>query len=408
MQILIQTAGGYANAGDLAMLLAAIARLRELWPNASLEVMGDSPQGLATTYLKQEAKPIDVNVSPPQWFGLRNLLRNKVSTKVRKFIVAIEDKFKSDIAYQAKKTNIILPTLKKADALVFCGAGVMNDAFMGHSLKYLEILEVAIQLGKPTALFGQGIGPIKQSYLEKRMKAVLPKVDLIGLREDLNSLPLLIDYGVDIHKIIVTGDDAIEMAYLARAEQLGEHIGINLREASYSEVSSGESPVKQNIRTILRKVASQRDLSLIPIPIDNSDYQAISNLLQEPIQNNLAGPAEIIEAVKRCRVVITGSYHAAVFALSQGISVIGLINSAYYQNKFSGLAAQFGGGCEVLQLDDSQFSGKLEMMLENSLQNAPNNREPLLQQAQLQIQLSRKAYQRFYDFISSRSKASSG
>ena len=194
------------------------------------------------------------------------------------------------------------------------------------------------------------------------------------------------------------------MAYSARAEQLGEHIGINLREASYSEVSSGESPIKQNIRIILRKVASQHDISLIPIPIDNSDYQAISNLLQQPIQDKLGGPAEIIAAVKRCRVVITGSYHAAVFALSQGISVIGLINSAYYQNKFGGLAAQFGGGCEVLQLDDSQFTEKLTMMLENSLQNAPNNREPLLQQAQLQIQLSRKAYQRFYDFISSRSE----
>ena len=400
MQILIQ-ATNYTNTGDIAMLLTTVTRLRELWPNASLEVMGDSPPGLATTYLKQEAKPIDVNVNPNQWFGLRSLLSNKVSTKVRKFIVAIENKLKIDTIYRTKKTKIILPAIKKADAVVFCGAGVMNDAFMGHSIKFLEILEVAIQLGKPTALFGQGIGPIKQPYLEKRMKAVIPKVNLIGLREALNSLPLLIDYGVDTNNIIITGDDAIEMAYSARAEQLGEHIGINLREAAYSEVSSGESLVKQNIRTILRKVASQHHISLVPIPIANSDYQAISNLLQEPIPTKFAGPAEVIEEVKRCRVVITGSYHAGVFALSQGIPVIGLTKSAYYTNKYNGLAAQFGGGCEVLQLNDSQFTEKLVIALENNLQNASKNRESLLQKAQSQIQLSREAYQKFYDFISS-------
>ena len=51
----------------------------------------------------------------------------------------------------------------------------------------------------------------------------------------------------------------------------------------------------------------------------------------------------LIEQISRCRLVIVGSYHAAVFALAQGVSAIGLAGNAYYLQKFEGLAAnQFG------------------------------------------------------------------
>ena len=35
-------------------------------------------------------------------------------------------------------------------------------------------------------------------------------------------------------------------------------------------------------------------------------------------------------------VEVTGSYHAGVFALAQGIPVVGLLQSAYYEQKFIG------------------------------------------------------------------------
>ena len=51
-------------------------------------------------------------------------------------------------------------------------------------------------------------------------------------------------------------------------------------------------------------------------------------------------PRAIIKRIGRCRVVVTGSYHVAVFALSQGIPAICLANSEYYEIKFRGLADQ--------------------------------------------------------------------
>ena len=48
--------------------------------------------------------------------------------------------------------------------------------------------------------------------------------------------------------------------------------------------------------------------------------------------------ALVIERVGECRVVVTGSYHGAVFALAQGIPVVALVKSPYYVNKMAGLA----------------------------------------------------------------------
>ncbi len=59
---------------------------------------------------------------------------------------------------------------------------------------------------------------------------------------------------------------------------------------------------------------------------------------------------DVLAATARCRVVVTGSYHAAVFALSIGVPAIGLAASRYYEDKFLGLAEQFGEGCEVVML----------------------------------------------------------
>ena len=58
---------------------------------------------------------------------------------------------------------------------------------------------------------------------------------------------------------------------------------------------------------------------------------------------------DVLTAIADCRVVVTGSYHAAVFALSMGVPAVGLAASRYYVDKFKGLADQFGPGCEVVR-----------------------------------------------------------
>ena len=91
-------------------------------------------------------------------------------------------------------------------------------------------------------------------------------------------------------------------------------------------------------------------------------------------------------------MVVTGSYHGAVFALSQGIQAIAIAGSGYYRAKFQGLAQQFPGGVEIVDVAESGWEGRLEMLIARAWQSAENVRRGLLGAAVQQIDLSRRAY----------------
>jgi colanic acid/amylovoran biosynthesis protein len=112
--------------------------------------------------------------------------------------------------------------------------------------------------------------------------------------------------------------------------------------------------------------------------------------------SRLDSVSKVIEQVGRCRLVITGSYHAGVFALSQGIPVLGLAKSQYFFDKFRGLSGQFGQGCGVIDLEREGFGEKLRAEAHALWERAAELRPQLLQAASVQITQSRAAYRKLY------------
>jgi len=133
---------------------------------------------------------------------------------------------------QATITDIV----RGADLVVATGAQYMSDACRDDALRVLDRFEAAIRLGIPTAMVGQGIGPLDDPDLRARARDVFPGVDLILVRENLVAPKLLASLHVDPSRVIMTGDDAIEMAYEARTEKWGSAIGVGMRIAHYTEV----------------------------------------------------------------------------------------------------------------------------------------------------------------------------
>jgi len=101
---------------------------------------------------------------------------------------------------------------------------------------------------------------------------------------------------------------------------------------------------------------------------------------------------------------VTGSYHAGVFALSCGVPAIGIAKSQYYVEKFCGLAAQFGPGCEVATLDDPDFEQVLREKIDRLWASAEQLRPGLLQSAARQIALGQAAYGRLREIVTARRK----
>lgn len=416
----------YQNMGDVAMLQVAVNRLMRLWPSASIEVLTESPGNLAIYCPK--AKPLP-RTGRDLWVGdsflvalfgrFHNHLPRRIAFWLNGLTRAIEIRWPALLRLMIRlrlslrddeSIRSLIPFLKameNADLLVICGAGGFADSSREWNMTTLNTLEAAARLDIPIAMFGQGMGPLNDRAVLSRAKNVLPAVDLITLRGGRGGRTLLESLGVAPSNVLTTGDEAIELAYEARPELPGRALGINLRVASYSEI---DKDFIEKLRPVFQKFAKGHDAPLLPVPIAvhpyARDHQTIRQLLAGFDDHSDGGlaldtPLKVIKQVGRCRVVVTGAYHAAVFALAQGIPVVCLSKSPYYDAKFRGLEDHFGPGCETVSLNDPHAVEKIADAIERAWRSAETVRLPLQQAALRQIELSLGAYERVRGLLDS-------
>lgn len=408
------------------MLQVAVERLKNLYPTASIEVFTSSPEGLVhrcpdaqpllTSGRKLWSFPLAAKFhklmpnswTAQRWLKLEETIRYSFPSLARSFI-----NLKLSSKPEGKDFRTFMDTMYRADLVVTCGGGYIADAFYQSASAALDTLRLAAKLGKVTAMFGLGLGPIQDSTLLAKAKATLPLVNLIALREKRAGIKLLNSIGISPNSILITGDDAIELAHKFRSKEIGNGVGVNLR---YSEYSNLDSTTLEIIKSALHEVAGQHYSPLIPAPISHTTYQGYEDPDSLTIQKLLQGydntsdggqqldtPQKVIESIGRCRVVVTGSYHAGVFALSQGIPVVCLAKSHYYLDKFLGLADQFGTGCDVVLLSDQNLRETLMTKLNHAWNISEQVRPQLLKSAQQQIDAGRLAYRQVYELVESRS-----
>lgn len=427
MKILVDQSGyELRNLGDLAMLQIAVERLLNLYPDASFQIFTTQPERL-THYIPdaksvlpfgrdiwQESLSYRFNECLPKGWISSKFLQLESSTRTHApllYYQLLKRKHKNS-KKQAERLQNFVNAIREADLVIATGGGFLTDTFQQHALEVLETIGLATQLGKPTALLGQGIGPIHSQKLLSKAREILPNVGVIGIREKQMGLPLLREIGVPESKIITTGDDAIELAHECHKEDFGNSIGINLRFAKYSGI---DTDFLEILSSVLYKITKTFGAPLVSLPISFYDYKC-SGAFEEPdsasIQRVLKGfdnlyesiqdldkPLKVIQEISHCRIVITGSYHAGVFALSQGIPVIALAKSEYYAGKFLGLADQFGAGCNVILLEDQQIESRLVESITDAWCRAEDTRPGLLMAARSQIEAGHKVYQKVYELI---------
>jgi polysaccharide pyruvyl transferase WcaK-like protein len=412
------------NTGDMAMMHIAISRLAALWPRASIQVFTRDPTLLAAfcpdaiPLLAPEPRKL---ASSP----LSHFLRQRMGPIVRRLL------FWNDLGRQRlwlrgrwpsksrprsesaprRSSDAVLDAISRANVVVVTGMGGVTDAFPEYAMGLLDRLEVAIRSGKLVVMFGQGMGPLRDPELRAKAMAVLPRVGFISLREGRSGVPLLHSLGVDPARLMVTGDDAIEMAAAATTSRLGSGLGINLRAADYADV---DSDFVIDCREVLHGAARAYGAPMVPIPISTvpgeEDAITISEMMsgyciESDAYADVNSPFTVIERINSCRIVFTGSYHAAVFALSMGVSTVCLAKSDYYRDKFAGLADLFQCGCEIVLGQEANWRPKLAGALEQAWRSADEVRPQLLEAAQRQILWSRAAYQKAQELLNAHMQA---
>lgn len=399
------------NRGDTAMMGITVARLRERWPHARIGMLTEQPRILRA--LLPDAEPICVGTGG-QWdtgtaldrFLAPAALHWRAATDGPK--TALRGLRKSLRGSDTDPATPAAPPLPAAAAdatLVLAqGGGYMTDVDLYQARRTLGLLEYAQSRGIPTAMLGQGLGPIDDPELLERAARVLPGVGFIGLREARRGPKLLAGLGVAPDRTLVTGDDAVEPAYRLRTLELGRDLGICVRVAYYARVSAAARDV---LGEVVRSRAAALDAGLVPLVIseyDGEDRQCTRAVLAGAARVRPAvgrgGSAEaVIRQVSGCRVLVTSAYHLAVFALAQGIPAIGLTVSRYYDDKFHGLAQMFGAGLRVVDLGAPGLERTLSGAIDELWQAAPRLRDPLRRSAVEQIEAAGVAMDRVVGLV---------
>lgn len=431
------------NNGDLAMLTVTLDRLRQRLPDARIAVLTDSPCLLRAYFPHAEGISVfdEDPWAPPTWLerlsgrlgprivgpvalarlrlrvrrkqlpgrlrsGRRKLLRLVLRRPVPAVVPAGEA--------APLPTGPLHPGSAAAAAqsslVVALGGGYLTDADRTQAVRVLNLMEHAADAGVPVAFVGQGLGPLDDPQLQARAAQVLPKADLIALREDRQGPRILDRAGVAGERVLVTGDDAIELAYHARSDEIGSDLGFCLRVAGYAPVPSR---VVELVGQAVRSAAAGHTAALVPLII--AEYRSQDRRSTLPLvrgyanviapQHRYVPSVEIARRTARCRVVVTGAYHLAVFALSQGIPVVALTSTAYYDGKFLGLGAMFGTGLTMVRLDDPRLEQTLPMTIDQAWLSAPAVRQPLRARAREQIDASRAAFDRVAALTQLRARA---
>lgn len=394
------------NAGDVAMLRVAADRVRELCPDAEIGVITESPDRLASEcrgtipvsaagrriWLEQPILGPRLHGAFPAPAAARlRLFERRLRTHHPQLARAAIRGRRKLMGLESVELDEFLNWVDQSDALIVSGAGLFTDAFAARAVSVLLLVDSAVRRGARTALMGQGVGRFSNPDLNAVAHSVLPRVDLIGLREERTGRPVLRSIGVPDVKMITTGDDAVELAFRVRPSSAkGNGLGLALRVARYSGVTLEHV---ERVAAVLKGVALERRTGLVPIPISDVASERDSAVLGRFVEQNQADlAAKPIELVQRCRVVVAGSYHAAVFALAQGIPAIGLAASDYYIEKFEGLADQFDGLCPLVRLDEPHFEEQLRGAVNEAWDSARRIRGDLLDAAERQVRTGRAAY----------------
>lgn len=326
----------HANHGDAAMLVVALARLAELFPGATLAVRTERPDLLCR--LDARARPAAPN--------------------------------------------------ERADLVVAAGGGYLTDRYSDLAIAILERLRRAARRGVPTALLGQGLGPATRRRLLRTADATLPELGLVLVREGRTSPIWARAHGA--RTVVVTQDDALELAVRDRGATIGRALGVSLRFMHGHQFTVARDLVA------LRRIIEALGAPLVGLPVSQHrehDSAALTAVLGRPFED-LPTMDALRVAAGECRVVLTNTYHGGVFALGQGASVVALYGSSYYRDKLLGLVHDFPGSVQALDVRGPDFEPLLARALTDAWAHADLLRPTISATADRWVATSRSAWQR--------------
>lgn len=371
MKILIVNIHSVRNAGDHALLQAAIQQLRRRFPNSTITLSMNDQEGYrgsaeAVDSFLHWFRRQDVHGSPLRswrWFAIPVLLIRLLVTAIlyrqRGYRSMFAPRYeqqrgeKQGAEQQSNEQQALLRAYVDADLVVSCPGGYLySTGKLGlWFLVTLLTLAFPIWLGKPVYLLPQTIGPLQHPWERWLLRRILPKVRQIYVRDEY-SRNLLETIGVHQPQIYVTPDLAFgyqEEERVTGAELLRnigvdpEHdrplLGVTLlnwagMESSFHGQEAYEAAVATAIHTFLAQHGGKAVLfAQVRGPALAEDDRLPARRVQQQLRELGTNVVVVEEDVTTAQLKAAYSYmtlfmgsrlHSNIFALTSGIPVIAI------------------------------------------------------------------------------------
>jgi polysaccharide pyruvyl transferase CsaB len=293
---------GFHNLGDEAVLAATVEALREYSPGVEIAVLSAAPRETSHAY------------------GVEGVSRRRL--------------------------RAIIGALAHCDLFLSGGGSLFQDATSWRSpWYYLGVLALARRLARRTAVYAQGIGPLRGRLVRRAAARLLDRVPLITVR-DSASQALLADLGVRRPRIVLGADPSLllrpEWSPAAREERArwtGDVVfGLALR------TWGTDGTVVRAAAEAARMAAGRLRARWVCLPMHPPEDLAVAEAVAARIGPAATvvrvplGPREMLALIGTLDLVVGMRLHALLFAASQGVPIVPLP----YDPKVAALAGDLG------------------------------------------------------------------
>ncbi|MGI8939021.1 MAG: polysaccharide pyruvyl transferase family protein, partial [Iamia sp.] len=338
-RILVVAPGGVANAGDDAITVQGLDRLRR--------AVGDGVDlDLAT-----DGADLPADLGPIRWLGpLIDLLPGLDYEHLGRLDAAL--------ASAAEKARIGEGHWRALDpgaydAAVVLGGGSLASGWSAGLVGPRAVLGAALRTAEvPYALSGQGIGPLDDPEDESLVAGLLAGAAAVACRDESSAALARTLRGVDPAQAVVTGDDALGLVGAVRTAGRRPYLAVTVRSAAYVGGREGDDLAREWVLAA-DAVAAERGWDVVGVALNSqAPDPEVATLARiratTPLQAEWhlvecgTDPRRLVAEVAGAEAVAAQSFHAALLALAAGVPAALGAATPYYQAKAAGLASQTG------------------------------------------------------------------
>lgn len=238
----------------------------------------------------------------------------------------------------------IIRTLRQTDLLISGGGGLFQDVTGFGSIPYYGgLLWLARQMGVPTLIFSQGLGPLRNPISRLMVRWIFERVSAITLR-DQDAITLLQEIGVRTPAIYLSADPVLALRGMppGRAVEILQQEGLDpqlpIVGVSIRPWKSWFEKQLKSFTAVLAQFARQIGGQLLLIPFQRDQDTWICAEAAYCIQTRPAdcvpplhvlqgqySPLEMHSLIGRLDLMIGMRLHALIMAAAQRIPAVGIV-----------------------------------------------------------------------------------